>query len=127
MAEDEGRIMLFLCNYIGKQASQVPVPVLALFSSFEPVSPQPLHFCSFYFDGLDDDDPEIRSCAVDILSTCDSNSPERGHEINISLTRSCMPLPAVGHRPSPFFRELPITFEQLQYARSRRFYLCTVA
>ncbi len=58
MAEDEDRMMLFLCNHIGKQASQVPVPVLALFSAFELVSPQPLHICSYYFVGLDGDAPE---------------------------------------------------------------------
>jgi hypothetical protein len=49
MAEDEGRIMGFLCNYIGKQASQVPVPVLALFSSFEPVSPLVISRAFFFF------------------------------------------------------------------------------
>jgi hypothetical protein len=49
MAEDEGRIMGFLCNYIGKQASQVPVPLLALFSSFEPVSPVVISRAFFFF------------------------------------------------------------------------------
>jgi hypothetical protein len=60
MAADEERIMVHLCNDIGKQASQVPIPVLVWFSSFEPAAPQLLHFsschfCSYSFVGLDGD------------------------------------------------------------------------